>query len=352
MKIAFLVQGMDSGGTEKVVSVLSNSFTILDHQVTIIQLNNMPSFYSLNPKVSLYSLEYSRYGFIRSMFRLNKKLVMDGTDVLIAMASKPIILASVAFVFCKNIKLVTSERTDPNRYKRIIKLALKFAYGKSNLLVCPSKYVADYYKDVCNNRAIIPNPIEIYSEPIPIHYRKNIIVSVGRLVEPKNFKLLIESFALLIKRTPDLKLEIYGEGIQRETLSNLICQMKLQDKVILKGNVENVHSAIRYAKLFVCSSDMEGFPNALFEAMKLGIPVISTAFPTGVSEQYIQNNVNGFVVPCGDANAMSEAMYRIVSNEDVLNRMIKYNLDHASIFDANVVAKKWEQNMQEIINDK
>lgn len=107
-------------------------------------------------------------------------------------------------------------------------------------------------------------------------YQFKKIVTVGRLTVQKNQKLLIESFSEVLKKYPNIILEIYGDGEKREELKYIIKTLGVSNNVIFKGNILNVHEAIADAGLFVLSSDYEGLSNALMEAMMMGLPCIST----------------------------------------------------------------------------
>lgn len=125
-----------------------------------------------------------------------------------------------------------------------------------------------------SNATIIFNPISVSSVSKNTNLKK--IVTVGRLTVQKNQKLLIESFSEVLKKYPNIILEIYGDGEKREELKYIIKTLGVSNNVIFKGNILNVHEAIADAGLFVLSSDYEGLSNALMEAMMMGLPCIST----------------------------------------------------------------------------
>ena len=120
------------------------------------------------------------------------------------------------------------------------------------------------------------------------------------------------SFAAIREQFPDYTLTIYGEGPHRETLEKKIAQLGLGETVQLPGSVKDVHERIADANLFVMSSDYEGMPNALIEAMCLGLPVISTAV-SGATD-LIRHGENGLLVDCADTAALAEAMKRLLSD--------------------------------------
>ena len=136
-------------------------------------------------------------------------------------------------------------------------------------------------------------------------------------------------------------LAIYGEGPEKNHLETYIKQLGLSNNVTLAGRKENVLELINNASMFVMSSDYEGMPNALIEAMCMGMPVISTDCPSGGPKQII-NSTNGILVPVGDSEKLSQAM-RLLTNEKLATEManeaykIRKELTDESIFE------KWIQ---------
>src|SRR5690606_37218842 len=124
---------------------------------------------------------------------------------------------------------------------------------------------------------------------------------VGRLHEQKNQQLLVNAFAKISNEYPDYKLEIFGEGELRDLLEEQISKLNLEGKVILRGTTNTLFDEIIDASLFVLSSDFEGMPNALMEAMSLGLPCISTDCKPGGAKELIENKVNGLL-----SNRLSE----------------------------------------------
>lgn len=126
------------------------------------------------------------------------------------------------------------------------------------------------------------NPVE--AERIPSQYRgerENVIVAAGRLAPQKNFSLLIKAFARFNKHHPEYTLRIYGEGELREELTNLTNSLQIAEKVELPGRSVSLLQEMNSAAMFVLTSDYEGMPNVLLEAMCMGMPVISTDCPSG-----------------------------------------------------------------------
>ena len=148
------------------------------------------------------------------------------------------------------------------------------------------------------------------------------IVAMGRLCEQKNFELLIRSFSIVSDENAGLILDIFGEGPSREALGQLIEELGKREQIKLCGWTTDVAKTMREADLFVMSSDFEGMPNALQEAMTCGVPCISTDCPTGPSD-LIRNNETGILVPVKDAYALSKAIKWAIENPKQIAEMGK-----------------------------
>lgn len=133
-----------------------------------------------------------------------------------------------------------------------------------------------------------------------------VILGVGRLQRQKDFPTLIRAFALVRQGRP-CRLVILGEGTGRAELSALIRQLGLTAEVDLVGFQPNPYPYIARASLFALSSAWEGSPNALTEAMALGIPVVATDCPSGPRE-LLDGGRYGPLVPVGDPQALAEAI--------------------------------------------
>jgi len=149
--------------------------------------------------------------------------------------------------------------------------------------------------------------------------------------------MLIESFSLLRKEHPDFYLTIYGEGPLREGLEAQVRKLDLSSYVALPGFIDNLHEQLEQSYAFVLTSNYEGIPNALLEALALGLPVISTDCPIGGARMFIKPFVNGILVPVGDVYQLYSAMRWMAANpterEGMGNRacQIRYDLDLKSI---------------------
>ena len=156
------------------------------------------------------------------------------------------------------------------------------------------------------------------------------VAAVGRLSPQKNHAMLIRAYAAL--GDVDEPLTIYGEGPLREELEALVKELGLEGRVFLPGQSADISRDIKGAKLFVLSSDYEGMPNVLLEAMALGLPCIATDCPCGGPASVIEDGVSGMLIPVGDEKALTEKMRLLLSSDETRGRLSQ-NAKIAAAFD-------------------
>ena len=172
---------------------------------------------------------------------------------------------------------------------------------------------------------IVPNPVqekfrfcgkEQYAEKLTR------ICAVGRLHPQKNYPLLLSAMKTIRSSHPDVVLEIYGEGDERSELEELIGRWELGDFCKLMGRTRNVEAVLKEADLFVMSSDYEGMPNALIEALAIGVPCISSDCRTG-PRSLIKEGQTGLLFKVGDLDSLTEKMTWALQHPSEMNQMGK-----------------------------
>ena len=201
-------------------------------------------------------------------------------------------------------------------------------------------------KSIQNKSTIIANLVAEKFYQVKRSQRPQHIVSCGRLHRQKNHTLLIRAFAKLADKYPQENLLIYGKGDLESSLNQLIEQLGLQKRVFLMGQSTDVAKVLSQAKLFVLSSDYEGMPNALMEALVAGVPSISTDCPCGGPRELIQHGKNGLLVPCNDENALVRAMDQLLSNPQLAAKMGENARHGAQQFKPEIIVKQWEEFLQ------
>ena len=167
-------------------------------------------------------------------------------------------------------------------------------------------------------------------------YRTNqtVFLAVGRLAKQKNYKLLINAIYILLKRRADLHerfiLQIAGEGEQENELQMLISKLELNSHIILLGNRQDIPDLLHSSDIFVMSSDWEGLPIALLEALMTGLPVVVT--DVGGCRDVVEACVAGTIVPSGNALALADAIERMVTDENYRRECGTNALEKSQIF--------------------
>jgi GalNAc-alpha-(1->4)-GalNAc-alpha-(1->3)-diNAcBac-PP-undecaprenol alpha-1,4-N-acetyl-D-galactosaminyltransferase len=346
-KIMFTVGTMGNGGAERVVSVLANRFVEEGHQVLITQLYSHKCDYELNSRIKLNCVapdgSQGMTRSIKTITLLRDFLKAERPDVIISFLANVNIYTIIASRGL-GIPVIGSERNDPKREpsKFYLKVLRLICYSFVDGIVFQTKDAQQYFSKVIQKKStIIANPIVVnLPEPYKGEREKN-IVSVCRLSSQKNLKLLIDSFEIFYKNNRDYRLIIFGEGEQREELECYINDINASNRISLPGFMKNVHEKIVNSSMFILSSDYEGMPNSLLEAMAMGLPCISTDCPIGGPRQFIESYENGILVPVNDKEALSEAMIMISNNKNMASKFGENAVSIKNELAVELVVEQW-----------
>ena len=173
--------------------------------------------------------------------------------------------------------------------------------------------------------------------------RRKVILSVGRLQEQKRTDVLIDAFAMIAERYADYNLELYGKGNLLDELKARVDSHGLSERVKFMGTSSTIFNDINDAALFALTSDFEGLPNALLEAMALGLPCVSTRCSPGGAEELIEDGKNGYLVPCGDAKALAERIDSMLCDYDKALAVGKEARKIRERAELQVIIDAWEE---------
>lgn len=355
---------MGAGGSERVISWLSKRLSQDDYNVTVLSMQKVDSFFELDENVFYKTGENvikSNIRFIRLLERiifLPKAItlvlqeVKDGNyDLIIPFTYSADVVVGVVSVFFSKTKYVCTERNDPFQASKLEQLILIPIYKKAEMLVCQSEVVRRLYSDKIDKIQVISNAIDIENIPYSVNSDDNRIVAVGRIDSQKNYELLIRAFSKVVKMIPSAILEIYGTGTRQYFIKELISKLHLDKSVILKGNEENVLKKISNATAFVLSSDYEGFPNVLIEAMALGLPIVTTDFSPG-NVREILGIENAIIVHINEVDEMAKAIITIMTNAELRDEMRQRNRNDAKKFDISEIYPRWKSVISRAIGKK
>lgn len=352
-----------SGGAERVIQQLIQYMQINGYQVELILIYDKPIQYKIHPdcKVSVIRISKSLKVFDKlQRYAVVRKLVKKGNfDIVLSMPEEIGIYVLLALLGL-NIPVVVSERNDPRRMpqKNISRFLRQVAYPFASGFVFQTQMAASFFsKKIQSKGIVLPNPLDTERLKAPFEGRREeLVIGAGRLEDQKNFPLLIDAFVLFHATHQDYRLVIYGEGSQHEKLMALIKSKELDGGIIeLAGRTDDLVGKMQKASMFVLSSDFEGMPNVLIEAMAMGVPSISTDCPAGGSAELINDGENGILVPTNNVNAMCKAMAKIADDEKFANALGRHAIELRGRLNAEHVCEEWIDyllNIERLYADK
>lgn len=349
-RIVFLIGCMGRGGAERVISVLANTYALQGWQVDILMLLEDRVEYELDENINTIFVGNKSVSRIRQIpiwiNSIRRHIKENNPERIVSFIAR-INIITILSCLGLNKHIIISERNDPRADGRSIltKISTYLLYPLAKNIVFQTKWAQDCFpKNIKKKSFIIPNPICVTTKIAESKEKK--IVAVGRLIEQKNHKMLIDAFKIISEKYSQYKLYIYGEGRLRKKLETQIKDLNLSNNVFLPGNVTNVHEEISDAEIFVLSSNYEGLSNALLEAMMMGLPCITTNC-SGVSE-IIKNDYNGLLIPINNQDKLVEALDKLIQDKAFANTISKNSLISSNEYKAEKVFKCWANIISEI----
>ncbi len=348
-RVIFVIADMVGGGTERVVSTLSNLWVQKGLKVSIMMTAGNTVDYELDHRIELIPIGTQTGGSIRKRWERMKKMrkifKKYPDAVICSMGVETNLFTVLAAAGLKN-RVLISERNDPNQCGYT--LLRDFLYGMADCLVCQTKdAVLCFPKRVQKKAVVIPNPL---NPNLPQPYtkeRRRVICAVGRLTPQKNYDLLLEAFRNVHRDFPEYELHIYGKGELEKHLKDRTRALGLQENVRFMGFVNNAVSEIAGNSVYVLSSDYEGVSNSLAEAMAAGLPVVATDCPIGGSKMCIESGVNGLLVPIRDADALAEAICLLLKEPGKAEAMGRKAASLRERFSQETISNLWLETMKE-----
>lgn len=356
MKIATVAYLHGAGGAERQIIMLSNEMAIRGHEVHMIVLNEFKSPYKILDKVRVYDLsreEYGKFGIVRRLVAFKKTIKKIKPDITVNYNLQGAYF-SLLVGKRKCGKILYSERGDPydEEYSGLLGIIRDYTCKRMDGLVFQSEGARDYFKISKRQKTIvIHNSVTVPQDLYPIaEERDNRIVSVGRLHPQKNQNLLLEAFEKIASRYPKIRLDFYGDGELHDELQIRIEAMGMVNRVSLHSSRKDIFDCIRKARLFVLSSDYEGMPNALMEAMSLGMPCISTDCRPGGARTLIKDGKNGFIVPVKNVDALADKISYLLDNPDVAESVAKEARHLGETHTNKAIFDVWNKFLRTLVN--
>lgn len=354
-KAFFVINSLVGGGAERVFSTLLNQMHAegTPFDIELVLLDRLPAVYTVPQGLKCHQLD-SREGFLTSLRQLSVLVRREKPHAIFSFLNRSNCVSIIAGKMI-GIPVVISERVHTTSHfgigpsAALNRLAVRLLYPRAARVVAVAHGVAD---DLADNYGVAREKILVVYNPVrhgeilaqglkdpEIALPEIYWVAVGRLVPNKNFQMLLQAFA---QANPTGDLVILGDGPERAALLALAQELGMADRLHLPGFVANPFAVLGRARAYLTSSNAEGFPNALVEALVLGRPVIATDCDSGPGEILRGNSerkvtaatrvAHGILVPMNNIGAMADgiglleqAAYRAQLSEAASRRALDFD---------------------------
>ena len=380
--IAFYIGGLCIGGAERVICNLAEYFYGEGYRVTMVTKVRDEKEYELNPGIRRIiadiTPEEETASRIRNLFARIAKLKRIWKevkpDVIVSFIRKNNLMA-IASAAPLGIPVIVSVRSAPERelkgfgFKTISFLLFRQAAG----VVLQTREAYNFFPGYIRAKAVVlPNSINpdflkaseeltlattinhdkkmTVDDRIPSSVKEKRIITVGRIDDNKNQRLLVEAYVKIADHYPDWSLELIGDGSGRQALEEYVSTLPCMDRISFTGAVDDVAKRMSEASIFVLPSKIEGMPNALIEAMVMGMACISTDCPCGGPRDLIAaDESNGILVPVDNVDAMAMALKRLITNDTLRQSMGDNARKIIATLHPDTVNKQWKNYIEHVM---
>ena len=379
-KLLICINSLRSGGAERVVSQL---LTHLQDDFDIhLALYSHIIEYDIPDGIRILDLKQSENDGQMTMllklpwlsYKVSKYCKKNSITRSVAFLNRPCYInALMRSCWGYRGRVVMCERThETNMLKTkslltsiITKFLIRVSYNRADLVLANAQAIKDDLRTnlhVLTPMEVIYNPIDIrdlqykMKLPVTIPFSNDTFhfIAVGNFRLEKNFPLLLDAFALI--KELNCKLLLVGDGPLNGLLKQKVSDLKIMEQVIFCGRDNNPFKYIHKCDSFILSSDVEGFPNVLLEALACGKPVISTDCLSGPREMlapstdpnqqltdHFSEEEFGILTPVGNATIMAQAMRKLISDQSLRSRLQEKAASRAAGFDISIIRKYFQR---------
>jgi N-acetylgalactosamine-N,N'-diacetylbacillosaminyl-diphospho-undecaprenol 4-alpha-N-acetylgalactosaminyltransferase len=365
--LAIFIYSLAGGGAERIVSDLTlhlhNDFNVtlvlmcsrIDYEVKGVEKvvyleKSSPNEHGIKKLLKLPLLAYRYYKFCKK----------SDTDVTLSLLTRPNYIALISKNFGNSSKIIISEHSYPSKMyegsgaqSQINRMLIRWLYSKADAIIAISKKVVS---DLESNFHIDPSKmVQIYNpfdierviekskEPVEFDFSKYTFITVGRLDSGKNHALQIEAFSLLEDK--NTQLIILGKGENEDTLQKMIETLHLTNRVFMLGFDANPYKYLSRSDTFILSSNYEGLPMVILEALSCKLAIISTDCPSGPREilapaSKVPNRLldtleiaeYGILIPLNHREYLKEAMTKMIEDKPLYEKYCNRSESRAEDF--------------------
>ena len=351
--IAFYIGSLARGGAEHVMVNLATYFKSQGYKVYLVtKLIDEPEYevpqgvIRIIADITKEEETDSRISNLKNRIKKLKNIWKEiKPDIIVSFIRKNNLMA-IASARGLNIPVVVGIRSNPARELkgRFFKTLSFFMFRFSSGIIMQTTAGVEFLPGYLKKKAVVmPNSIDgSFIDDVCEKERKPEIVVVGRIDNNKNQKMVLKVFDEIKDKYLDWSLHLYGDGESKEEFEN-----KYRDeRIVFHGQVSGVKDYIKDASVFVLPSKQEGMPNALIEAMALGLACISTDCPCGGPADLIRQDENGILIPVDDEKKLKDQLERLMSDADLRDRLGKEATKISKILSPDIVNAKWKEYIE------
>lgn len=378
-KIAIFIHALKQGGAQKIASVLINELQS-NYDLHLVLFKPGEIAYQIPETTKIYYLgnSGSPLGFVKNIFAFKRFCREHQIEVALSLITQPNYIGILSKWIGNRTKIIVSEHTyqslwraNERIYPILKKRIINLLYNRADGIVTVSKKIRE---DLNKNFAVKEQLLKVIYNPYDIDQiqqraeeevtdysfeGKQTIVTVGTMYHVKNQELLIRAFAGLKRK--DTQLLLVGDGELRHSLEALAMSLGVEDRVTVLGFTSNPFKYVSKSDVFVLSSNNEGLPNVIIEALAAGCPVVSTDCISGPREilapgtsleHQLENEIEyapyGILVPIKNEAIMTQALTEILEQEDLREKYRSKTLSRAMDFKAEISLASYAELIENI----
>lgn len=356
LRLSLLIPSLSQGGAEHSLARLANHWADVGHHVSLCTLDSVDhDSYTLHSQIerrSLGGLQTSRslwQGLTRNLNRLRRvRRALDETrpDCVVSFLETTNVLALLASRG-RAWPVLIAERTNPvlHPVSSVWRFLRQRTYARAAGLIVQTESAAE------SLRPIFPQPITVIPNGVPRHAavqaeqvgdpRPPVVLAAGRLSPEKGFDKLIRAFAMASEGLSEWRLRILGEGAERKTLNQTSESLRVADRLEMPGFMPDMESELAGASVFVLSSEYEGFPNVLLEAMAAGCGVVASDCRFGPRE-IVRHEIDGLLVADNDPTRLSPALRRLMEDVQLRTSLGRRAIEVCDRFSLEQMFERWD----------
>lgn len=358
-RIAFYLGSLTKGGAERVATNLAEYFKEKGYEVFVITKLRASTEYSLSEGIIRIIADITKEeerGRICNLFlrivKLRRIFKEIKPDVIVSFIGKNNLM-SIAATRGTGIPVAVSVRSNPARelgdgiLKKLYFAMFRLAEG----VVLQTTEAKEFFpKSIQRKVIVLQNSLNPeFVRPLYTGEKRKEIVTVGRIDANKNQRMMIDAFVPLAKEFPEWKMILYGDGDEKDFLEKRVRELGLTDSIIFRGTQSNIPEKIEASSIFVLSSKQEGMPNALIEAMVLGLAVISTDCPCGGPRDLIIPGENGILIPVDDTQALTDSLRRLMKEDFLREKLAKNATLLIEKVRPEYINRQWEDYLKKVV---